>query len=164
MKLIIWIYKGILAPYSCRDHLVHEERVLCVSVCVKRGSGKQLRKLVFTLIKAWKNRKSSVFSNDKNRYLSSIYYSPIIIDEFRVYYLLVFFQTPKVGTIITIPSIQLSQVVLVVKNPPANARDVKRCRFDPLVGNIPWRRAWQPILVFLPGESHGQRSLMDYSS
>ena len=27
---------------------------------------------------------------------------------------------------------------------------------------IPWRRKWQPILVFLPGESHGQRSLVGY--
>ena len=32
-----------------------------------------------------------------------------------------------------------------------------------LVGKIPWRRKWQPTLVFLPGESHGQRSLMGYS-
>ena len=32
-------------------------------------------------------------------------------------------------------------------------------QFDPWVGKIPWERAWQPILVFLPGESHGQRSL-----
>ena len=28
---------------------------------------------------------------------------------------------------------------------------------------IPWRRAWQPTLVFLPEESHGQRSLASYS-
>ena len=28
---------------------------------------------------------------------------------------------------------------------------------------IPWRRAWQPTPAFLPGESHGQRSLADYS-
>ena len=35
--------------------------------------------------------------------------------------------------------------------------------FDPWVGKIPWRRAWQPTPVFLPGESHGQRSLVDYS-
>ena len=27
------------------------------------------------------------------------------------------------------------------------------------VGKIPWRRAWQPTPIFLPGESHGQRSL-----
>ena len=27
----------------------------------------------------------------------------------------------------------------------------------------PWRRAWQPTPVFLPGESHGQRSLAGYS-
>ena len=26
-----------------------------------------------------------------------------------------------------------------------------------------WRRKWQPLLVFLPGESHGQRSLVGYS-
>ena len=38
-------------------------------------------------------------------------------------------------------------------------RRYKRCRFDPWVGKIPWRRAWQPTPVFLPGESHGQRSL-----
>ena len=31
------------------------------------------------------------------------------------------------------------------------------------VGKIPWRRAWQPIPVFLPGESHEQRSLGGYS-
>ena len=36
-------------------------------------------------------------------------------------------------------------------------------RFRPWVGKIPWRRKWQPTPVFLPGESHGQRSLMGYS-
>ena len=35
--------------------------------------------------------------------------------------------------------------------------------FDPWVAKIPWRRAWQPTLVFFPGESHGQRSLEGYS-
>ena len=35
--------------------------------------------------------------------------------------------------------------------------------FDPWVGKIPWRRAWQPTPVFLPGESHGERSLAGYS-
>ena len=35
--------------------------------------------------------------------------------------------------------------------------------FDPWVGKIPWRRKWQPTPVFLPGESHGQRSLAGYS-
>ena len=37
------------------------------------------------------------------------------------------------------------------------------CRFDPWVRKIPWRRAQQPIQVFFPEESHGQRSLMGYS-
>jgi len=50
----------------------------------------------------------------------------------------------------------------VVKNLLAKAGD-KRCRFDPWVGKIPWRRKWQLTLVFLPGESHEQRSLVGYS-
>ena len=33
----------------------------------------------------------------------------------------------------------------------------------PGVKKIPWRRAWQPTLVFLPGKFHGQRNLADYS-
>ena len=35
--------------------------------------------------------------------------------------------------------------------------------FDPWVGKIPCKREWQPIPVFLPGEFHGQRSLVGYS-
>ena len=35
--------------------------------------------------------------------------------------------------------------------------------FDPWIGKIPWRRKWQRTPVFLPGESHGQRSLVGYS-
>ena len=55
-----------------------------------------------------------------------------------------------------------TRVALVVKNPPANARDIRD------VGSIPGSGrslggAWQPTPVFLPRESHGQRSLMDYS-
>ena len=33
----------------------------------------------------------------------------------------------------------------------------------PGLGRFPWRREWQPTLIFLPGESHGQRSLAGYS-
>ena len=43
----------------------------------------------------------------------------------------------------------------------ANAGDVD---LIPGLGtSIPWRRKWQPTPVFLPGESHGQRSLVGYS-
>ena len=40
----------------------------------------------------------------------------------------------------------------------------KRLRFDPWVGKIPWRRKWQPALVFLTGKFHGQRRLVGYSA
>jgi len=50
----------------------------------------------------------------------------------------------------------------VVKNPPANAGTIRKRVFDPWVGKIPCRRAWQPTPVFLPGKSHGQRNLAGY--
>ena len=40
----------------------------------------------------------------------------------------------------------------------------RRPRFNPWVGNIPWRREWQPTPVFLPGEFHEQRRPVGYSS
>ena len=46
----------------------------------------------------------------------------------------------------------------MVKNPPANAGDTRD-----LAVKIPWSRKWQPTPVFLPGKSHGQRSLEGYS-
>jgi len=52
-------------------------------------------------------------------------------------------------------------VALVVKNPPADAGDM-RCGFEPSVRKTSWRREWQLITEFLPRESHGQRSLAGY--
>ena len=48
---------------------------------------------------------------------------------------------------------------LVIKNPPANAGDIK----DPWVRKSPWTKAQQPTPVFLPGEPYGQRSLAGFS-
>ena len=47
----------------------------------------------------------------------------------------------------------------VVKNLSAQAGDTGSVGS----GIFPWRREWQPTPVFLPGESHGQRSLAGYS-
>ena len=49
------------------------------------------------------------------------------------------------------------------KEPASQCRSRKRRKFNPWVRKIPWRRAWQPTSVLLPGESHGQRSLAGYS-
>ena len=51
-------------------------------------------------------------------------------------------------------------VAQMVKNPPA----VQETWVQSLGWEDPWRRAWQPTPVFLPGESHGQRSLVAYGS
>ena len=66
-----------------------------------------------------------------------------------------------------------SQVALMVKKHKTTEKKTthqcrrpkrsERCGFNPWVGKMPWRRAWQPTPVFLPGESHGQRSLVAYS-
>ena len=47
----------------------------------------------------------------------------------------------------------------MVKNAPVPAGRHRRHGFDPWIRKIPWRRAWPPTLVFLPGEFCGQRSL-----
>ena len=51
----------------------------------------------------------------------------------------------------------------MVKNSPVSAGDIKRHRFNPWVRKIYLRRKWQTTPVFLPEESHGQRSLAGYS-
>ena len=54
---------------------------------------------------------------------------------------------------------EFSLVAQLVKNLPA----MQEIRLDPWVGKIPWRREWEPTLVFSPGEFHSQRSLEGYS-
>ena len=49
------------------------------------------------------------------------------------------------------------------KGPACQCKRHKRCGFNPWIRKIPWRRAWQPTPVPLPGESHGQRSLAGYT-
>ena len=49
------------------------------------------------------------------------------------------------------------------KEPSCQWKRHRRHGFDPWVGTIPWRRAWQPTPVFLSGESHGRRILAGYS-
>ena len=50
----------------------------------------------------------------------------------------------------------------MVKKQPAVAGEAIDL-LDPWVGKIPWKRAGQPIPVFLPRESHGQSNLVGYS-
>ena len=49
-------------------------------------------------------------------------------------------------------NVQAPQVGLMVKN---RFPMQETLRFDPWVGKIPWKRKWQPTLIFLPGESPG---------
>ena len=71
---------------------------------------------------------------------------------------------------IYVPSLDLgnkgvwaSQVALVIKNLPASARDLRNAGLTPGLGRSPEGMATHSAPVFLPGESHGQRSLEGYS-
>ena len=52
---------------------------------------------------------------------------------------------------------------LVAQMVKASAYNVGDPGVIPGIGKIPWRRKWQPTPVFLPGKSHGQRSLEVYT-
>ena len=60
----------------------------------------------------------------------------------------------------TLLGMGVSQVALVVKNPPAKGR--RQTKVQSLGREVPLNEAWQPSPVFLPGESHGQRNLAPY--
>ena len=62
---------------------------------------------------------------------------------------------------VNVLSQRASQVVLVVKTPPANTENKREAHSIPGCGRSPWRRALQPTPVFLPREFQGQRSLAD---
>ena len=65
--------------------------------------------------------------------------------------------TERIGTALGFPG------GASVKESTCQYRRRKRCGFDPWVGKIPGSRERQPIPVFMPGESHGQRKLVGYS-
>ena len=71
---------------------------------------------------------------------------------------------PTWGTLYQIPNQYSSKLGLPRwfggKEPTCQCRKLRRCGFHSWVRKIPWRRKWQPPLVFLPGKSHGQRSLV----
>jgi len=51
----------------------------------------------------------------------------------------------------------------VVKNVSANAGNIRDAALIPGQGRFPWGKKWQPAPIFLPRESHGQRSLVGYN-
>ena len=57
-------------------------------------------------------------------------------------------------------TLELSLLFLVAQESTCQCR---RFRFDPYVRKILWRRKRKPTLIFLPGKSHGQRTLAGYS-
>ena len=61
----------------------------------------------------------------------------------------------------------MQNIILINGFPHSSAGKESACNVGDMgsvpIRKIPWRRAWQPTAVFLPGESHGQRSLAGYS-
>ena len=121
------------------------------------------------------NNKIWLFIGWKSRLQVTLFFTEYILmreDTFFIWFVFTFFVC-RAFLIDTILFSFASLVAQLVKNLPAmqetawNARDCLQCRrpgFDHRVRNISWIRKWQPTPVFLPGESHGQRSLMGRKS
>ena len=77
------------------------------------------------------------------------------------------YESPNFPNVIVSGGMTLTEVVKVKcgHKLPGGASGIepacqcRRHRFRPWVRKIPWRGAWQPTPIFLPGESHGQRNL-----
>ena len=72
-------------------------------------------------------------------------------------------RAPALGALLQTLNLHWSSILHMIigtsrKQPAWQYRRCKRHR----VGKNPWKREWQPTPVFLPGESHGQRSLLGY--
>ena len=84
-------------------------------------------------------------------------------------YQFMFLPTMKEGSLFSTPSPALFVDFLMMAGLPWWLRWWRICLqcgrlgFNLWVGKIPWRRAWQPTLVFLPQKSHGQRTLEGYT-
>ena len=75
-------------------------------------------------------------------------------------------QLKQLSSSIILYYIILYYIILLEVSAVAQWQRICQCRrlgFKPWVWKIPWRRKWQPIPVFLPGKSHGQRGLVGYS-
>ena len=72
-------------------------------------------------------------------------------------------EPPSLWIRIRTPRWDLSPESFLFSATPPICLQCRRPGFDPWVRKIPWRREWQPTPVFLPGESHGQSSLVGYS-
>ena len=71
--------------------------------------------------------------------------------------------TRLVTTTTPLPTLKCCVVTIILSQGlPWWLLQCRRPGFDPWVGKIPWRRKWQPTPVFLPGNSHGPRSLVGY--
>ena len=81
-----------------------------------------------------------------------------------LYIVIIFFPCDKNFKIYSLNNFQIYSMGLPWwLNSEESTCQSKRLGFYPWVRKIPWRRKWQPILVFLPGKSHGQRSLVGYN-
>ena len=115
------------------------------------------------------------FDSERSRYVSQVFevhsqssqedeadasgFSPVLILSFLYFSCSPFLSSLRLPHFLPPSPIRLPRWL----SSKESTRQCRRCRFDPWVGKISWRRKWQPTPVFLPGKSHGQQSLEGYS-
>ena len=107
--------------------------------------------------------------NVRNAKIEKLYYKQYSITNIRYIYI----QLVYVLIYINLLYIEINIYICIYihrlhswlrgKEPTCQWRRFRRLGFDSRVRKILWRRKWQPTPVFLPGKSHGQRSLVGYS-
>ena len=102
------------------------------------------------------NQKTHIFPKDRQDTLLDLEMCGFFLFFFNEYFYI--FSTPSFLFIFDFPDGSSG------KEPTCQSRTFRRCRFNPWVGKIPWMRKWQPTPIILSGKSHGQWSLVGYSS
>ena len=123
----------------------------CACVCKCRCSISHYKMHIWlwiTVIKTWK----VLFGPNWIHCLSSMFCELCSLSKLSLMWFLRCFYLPSI--LIT----SIHQVAQWVKNPPASAEDIGEAGLIPGSRRFPGRRKWQPTAIFLPGESHGQRS------
>ena len=130
---------GISSPIFSVEHLLEQKRKTCDGAFRLR----EKRRIDFELVKCCLKREERGQSTSIKRIAQLLRRSGYNKNQLEC-------TRPKMG----FPGSTSGE------EPTCQCRRCKSHRFHPWLGKIPWRGSWQPIPVFLPGESHGQRSLV----
>ena len=108
---------------------------------------------------------SSYISQSKHHFPKSLMSAPFSLSLSMPFYHILIIQLNSSVTVCILSRILSLKMHILPRwlSGKESAYQCRRCRFDPWIRKIPWRKEWQPAPVFLPGKSYGQRILAGYT-